>query len=126
MQPHAHAPRWFRYVTDGDSPLDAGRRARVALRFVVTAGAREVEDEAARHGDVLAVDAPEGYEHLWRKARRGGGSGAARRQRRRRGPPPDRSGWAADRSRARPPRARRGPVNPSRRAPAAPRGPRSC
>lgn len=82
---------WFRYVTDPGSPLPLAVRARLRLRFLVSsspaaaAGAAapasgaaapaapgpssaDVEEEAAQHGDVMLLDAREGYEHLWRKA----------------------------------------------------------
>ncbi|KAI8464209.1 MAG: galactosyltransferase-domain-containing protein [Monoraphidium minutum] len=96
---------WFRYVTSDDSPLDAARRARLRLHFLVAAPAAAGSDggssggaqraqharpaagqgqqqleagqaqcvqqlaaEQAQHGDLMLVDAAEGYQHLWRKA----------------------------------------------------------
>ena len=78
--------RWFKYATDPGSPLPAPERARLRLRFAVSArgGASgdAVEEEAAQHGDMMLLDAEEGYENLWRKV--GLGAAAGRRPHRRR------------------------------------------
>ncbi|PNH05204.1 Lactosylceramide 1,3-N-acetyl-beta-D-glucosaminyltransferase B [Tetrabaena socialis] len=61
---------WFRYLTSEDSPLDARYRGDVRLVFVVSIESQSTElaDEQAVHNDLVFVDAPEGYGHLWRKA----------------------------------------------------------
>ena len=58
---HPRCGRWFKYVTSPDSLLGAAGRKRLWLRFLVSAGPG-LEEEAAAYGDLLAVDAPEGYE----------------------------------------------------------------
>jgi hypothetical protein len=70
------ARSWFKYSGSPHGPLPAAARARLSLRFLVAAGPG-LEAEGAEHGDLLAVDAPEGYGHLWRKV--GAGRGAALR-----------------------------------------------
>ncbi|GBF93985.1 hypothetical protein Rsub_06234 [Raphidocelis subcapitata] len=60
---------WFKYAASEDSPLPHTLRARLLLRFLVAADTSDaaLASEAAAHGDVLSVEAPEGYGHLWRK-----------------------------------------------------------
>mmetsp|Transcript_26122 Transcript_26122/g.66490 ORF Transcript_26122/g.66490 Transcript_26122/m.66490 type:complete len:322 (+) Transcript_26122:142-1107(+) len=73
---------WFQYKTDPASSISPVLRDSVELTFVASQGNGELQEEAAAQGDITLVDAPEGYEHLWRKAlvflggvtARGGGS----------------------------------------------------
>ncbi|KAG2493440.1 hypothetical protein HYH03_008258 [Edaphochlamys debaryana] len=60
---------WFRYLHD-PSPLPLHLRDSVSIHFVMSQDAQSeaVAAEQAQYGDIVYVDAPQGYQNLWRKA----------------------------------------------------------
>ncbi|GLC45049.1 hypothetical protein PLESTF_001555600 [Pleodorina starrii] len=60
---------WFRYLDDASS-LPECYRKNVTIKFVISleAQSEELASEEAQYGDMVYVDAPQGYHMLWRKA----------------------------------------------------------
>ncbi|GLI58874.1 hypothetical protein VaNZ11_000643 [Volvox africanus] len=77
---------WFQYL-QAPSPLPECYRKNVKISFVISIDAEssQITSEEAQWGDILFINAPQGYEHLWRKAltyfawleERAGGDGEA-------------------------------------------------
>mmetsp|Transcript_46406 Transcript_46406/g.118477 ORF Transcript_46406/g.118477 Transcript_46406/m.118477 type:complete len:287 (+) Transcript_46406:128-988(+) len=59
---------WLGYLTSADSILPPDLRSCVEYYFVLGKESEpELRDEAKTSGDLLFIDAPEGYGNLWRK-----------------------------------------------------------
>ncbi|KAG1666364.1 hypothetical protein FOA52_007902 [Chlamydomonas sp. UWO 241] len=59
---------WFQYLRADDSPLTPEAKASVSVVFIAAKGDEALEAEAVEEGDIVLLDAPEGYANLWRKA----------------------------------------------------------
>ncbi|MEW5311437.1 MAG: hypothetical protein WDW38_003152 [Sanguina aurantia] len=64
---------WFLYKSSPDSILTEPAKQATELLFVVARpscaeAAATLQAERATHNDIVLLDAPEGYQHLWRKA----------------------------------------------------------
>ncbi|GIL47403.1 hypothetical protein Vafri_4226 [Volvox africanus] len=59
---------WFQYLQDS-SPLPECYRKNVTINFLISMDAQsnQIASEEAQYGDILYINAPQGYEHLWRK-----------------------------------------------------------